>query len=739
MSRDRLTYAGSSQNLLEPKENESQRNTANEAECQSRTDSQQTLARESGSQQLRSAPEENNTYRSEEHRHVYQNQSYSFNEQRGSYAEQALNESIPQVQEETQGTDNAGRYQRYVGQGKDGALDSIFQASDLELADATENYLDLHSRRFQRRISHLYGDTGKTMQKMDTPVGRRLAYRNSYRPWKHRFVVEEKKNLLHKDTGYTNGGLFGNRLYKTETTQVAGRLKFRSLKIARSEQQSARMMDRHSRKVKKRERRADRKEFYYRKLKKDLRDTLSGSGFQEDAVMSELDQKRRRAAYAATRLARTNVRKLKHTFDGYERLKFQKARMASLAARMERLSYKSGIDLQKRKAKEAARQGLLREERKRKIKKQMVQNYKRQQGNFITRVRTQHQLKKTVKKEKKMARKRVKTIISSVLMLLILLIFIVMIVFMLMTILFDMGGEAMVNTVSQNDYYDMTDVTKYFRNKEAELEEYLKPDSNENPENLESVILAEEPDIFEFIYDLDEISFDANTLVAYLSARYNEFDLELVKEDLDEIFGLYYTLEWEIKEEYREEAGGYVKICYITLRKADFYELLKDRIGEAAKQAQMEGFYLSGNGQQVYGPVMNVDWRKKISSNYGYRIHPITGVKTFHDGVDIAVPTGTALYSAVEGTVIRSYYSDSGGNVIVIQNESGWQVTFMHMDGRAVNAGDTVKQGQYVGTSGNTGNSTGPHLHIRIHDAEDQPVNPVFVIPFSTLEASESL
>lgn len=739
MSRDRLTYAGSSQNLLKPKENKSQGNAANETEYQSRSDSQQTPARESSSQQLRSTPEESNTYRSEEHRHVYQNRSDSFNEQRDNYAEQALNESIPQVQEETQSTDNTGKYQRYVSQEKEGALDSIFQSSDLELADATENYLDVHSRRYQNKLTHVQEDMGKTMQKMDTHAGRRLAYRNSYRPWKHRLIVEEKKNLQHKETSYTKGGLSGNRRYRTETTQVAGRLKFRSLKIERGDQQRSRMMDRHSRKVKKGERRADRREFYYRKLKKDLRDTLSGSDFREDDLVSELDQKRRRAVFVATRIAKSNTRKLKHTFDGYERLKFQKARLASQEARMERLSYKSGIDLQKRKANEAAKQGLLREERKRKIKKQMVQNYKREQGNFITRVRSQHQLKKTVKKEKKMARKRVKTVIGSVLMLLILLIFIVLIVFMLMTVFFDMGGEAMVNTVSQNDYYDMTDVTKYFRNKEAELEEYLKPDSTENPENLESDILAEEPDIFEFIYDLDEISFDANTLVAYLSAKYNEFNLDLVKDDLDEIFELYYTLEWEIKEEYREEAGGIVKICYITLRKADFYELLKDRIGEAAKQEQMDGFYLSGNGQQVYGPVMNVDWRKKISSNYGYRVHPITGVKTFHDGVDIAIPTGTALYSAVEGTVIKSYYSDSGGNMIVIENESGWQVTFMHMDSRSVSVGDTVKQGQYVGTSGNTGNSTGPHLHIRIHDAEDQPVNPVFVIPFSTLEASESL
>ena len=377
-----------------------------------------------------------------------------------------------------------------------------------------------------------------------------------------------------------------------------------------------------------------------------------------------------------------------------------------------------------------------------------MQKYKREQGNFFTRTVHQQKLKKTVKKERKMAKQRTKAIISSGMFFAMLLLLIIMIIFLFLTVLLNMGGESIANSVSQNDYYDMTDVTAYFRDKEADLQEYIEP------ENLEPVILEEYPEIFEFIYDMAEISFDANTLVAYLSAKYNEFDLDMVMADMDEIFEAYYTLKWEVKEEYRllpdpsglldPETGDplliekLVQICYVTLEKEDFYELLKGRIDDAAKQNQMDGFYLSGNGQQVYGPVMNVDWRNKISSNYGWRIHPITGIRTFHDGVDIAVPTGTPLYSAVTGTVIKSYYSDSAGNMVVIQNESGWQITFMHMDSRAVSVGETIKQGQFVGYSGNTGNSTGPHLHIRIHDADDQPINPVFIVPFSTIEASET-
>ena len=152
----------------------------------------------------------------------------------------------------------------------------------------------------------------------------------------------------------------------------------------------------------------------------------------------------------------------------------------------------------------------------------------------------------------------------------------------------------------------------------------------------------------------------------------------------------------------------------------------------------MDNFYLTGNGQQVYGPVMDLDWRKKISSNFGERVHPITKERKFHNGVDIAVPTGTSLYSAVNGTVIDSHYSTSAGNMITIQTETGWKVTFMHMDSRVISQGEKVKQGQLVGYSGNTGNSTGPHLHLEVKNAEGEYVNPIFIIPFSTLEASET-
>lgn len=718
MSNDRLTHPGKSQNFKVP-----------EAEGNS------------NNQRLRSGPDESSIYRSEEHRQVYQHTSQSFNDQQDQYAEHAFNEPQPgydyqkAISNADADTGAGADYKRYAG-------DSIFLASDLELAHATENYLEKDSESFAKRSVQIERRLGSTADRIEKLENNHLEYRNSYKFWKHRLIMDkERGNLKESKSWHAKGLLHKDVIHKENTTQIYGRLKFRSEKIALTEKQ-------HHRKVRKEEMKETRHGYYRRKLQGSIRQSMQGSEFEEDELASAMRSRQRKLATGMRWNYRRNMRRLKHTFDGYERLKFQKMRLASLNAQRELLNYRSGIDLQRRKAEEAARQGLLRENKKRKIKKQMAQDYKRQQGRFFNRVHNQQKLKKTVKKEKKMARKRTKTLISSLLSLFMLIFLIIIVFFTFVTILINISGESVAVGTSQNDYSDMTEVTEYFRDKEAELEEIIKP------ENLEQAVLEQEPEIYEFIYHMAEISFDSNTLVAYLSAKYNEFDLAMVKAELDEIFELYYTLKCEIKEEYRmlpdttkepdPVTGGYplvnklVKICYVTLEKADFYELLQGRIEEEGQKNQMDIFYLTGNGQQIYGPVMNVDWRNKISSNFGNRVHPITGAKSFHDGVDIAVPTGTSLYSAVKGTVVISKYSESAGNMITVQTDSGWTVTFMHMESRAVSVGDQIEKGQYVGTSGNTGNSTGPHLHLQVHDAGDQPVNPVFIIPYSTLEASET-
>lgn len=98
----------------------------------------------------------------------------------------------------------------------------------------------------------------------------------------------------------------------------------------------------------------------------------------------------------------------------------------------------------------------------------------------------------------------------------------------------------------------------------------------------------------------------------------------------------------------------------------------------------------------------------RFSSGFGARWG------TTHKGVDWATPTGTSIYASCGGTVVRAEYSGSYGYVVYINHPDGRQTRYAHNSQLLVSAGDTVKQGQVIAKSGNTGNSTGPHLHFEI-------------------------
>ncbi|MCM1236267.1 MAG: peptidoglycan DD-metalloendopeptidase family protein, partial [Ruminococcus flavefaciens] len=104
-------------------------------------------------------------------------------------------------------------------------------------------------------------------------------------------------------------------------------------------------------------------------------------------------------------------------------------------------------------------------------------------------------------------------------------------------------------------------------------------------------------------------------------------------------------------------------------------------------------------------------WYNYVSSYYGWRINPITGQEQLHRGVDIAVPTGTPVLAAMDGTVTTAAYDSYYGNYIVIE-DNGYCTKYAHMNNLSVGAGQRVTHGDTIGTTGNTGSSTGSHLHI---------------------------
>lgn len=114
----------------------------------------------------------------------------------------------------------------------------------------------------------------------------------------------------------------------------------------------------------------------------------------------------------------------------------------------------------------------------------------------------------------------------------------------------------------------------------------------------------------------------------------------------------------------------------------------------------------------------------RISSYFGYRNAPTAGATTYHRGIDWATPSGTSVMASCGGTVIQAGWSGSYGYMVLIQHPAGMQTRYAHLSRINVSVGQTVSQGEVIARSGNTGRSTGPHLHFEILQ-NGTPVNPL--------------
>ncbi len=127
-----------------------------------------------------------------------------------------------------------------------------------------------------------------------------------------------------------------------------------------------------------------------------------------------------------------------------------------------------------------------------------------------------------------------------------------------------------------------------------------------------------------------------------------------------------------------------------------------------------------------------------LSSLFGSRIHPITGLPNNHSGIDIPAPSGTEIYATKSGVVLTATYSSSYGYYCVISHADGQSTLYAHQRVMPiVSVGDTVTQGQVIGYVGTTGSSTGNHLHYEIR-VDGTRVDPVDYYPEYTLYVSSS-
>ncbi len=155
-----------------------------------------------------------------------------------------------------------------------------------------------------------------------------------------------------------------------------------------------------------------------------------------------------------------------------------------------------------------------------------------------------------------------------------------------------------------------------------------------------------------------------------------------------------------------DKPAGYGRILYAVYR--------GKRTGTKTA-CLFNGEYFDANGVELKRDYLRAPLNTlRITSGYGWRIHPILNIRKFHTGVDYGAPTGTPVYAIANGTVIFQGCGDAYGLYVCIRHENGYESRYSHLSSILVKAGQRVKQRQTIGLVGSTGRSTGHHLFFEI-------------------------
>jgi murein DD-endopeptidase MepM/ murein hydrolase activator NlpD len=162
-------------------------------------------------------------------------------------------------------------------------------------------------------------------------------------------------------------------------------------------------------------------------------------------------------------------------------------------------------------------------------------------------------------------------------------------------------------------------------------------------------------------------------------------------------------------------------------RVAEVNRLGPDPLVESRKlflpDARLSSFTL----REINGDLFKWPIRGWITSWYGWRNDPFSGTRTFHTGIDIGATHGAPVRAAMEGRVSTTGYNAVSGNYVIISHHSGYASMYAHLDSIAVRKGQAVSIGTRIGAVGNTGYSTGSHLHFTVLK-NGRTVNPMLLL-----------
>ena len=231
---------------------------------------------------------------------------------------------------------------------------------------------------------------------------------------------------------------------------------------------------------------------------------------------------------------------------------------------------------------------------------------------------------------------------------------------------------------------------------------------------------------------IEQVSaYDRNMLVYYEQTK---ADMEKLEKELDDQQKVLVTVRNDIKSQ-QDEMSGLIQEKQDQIKKyqtdiankekaIEEYEAMiaeQDEIiraleaSVAAAKAKRAKLDVSGNDTYSGGTFC---WPApsytRISDDYGWRDHPILGVKQFHNGVDMASPSGSNILAAADGSVVAATYNNTMGNYVMIDHGGGLYTIYMHASALYVSSGDKVQKGELIAAVGSTGRSTGAHLHFGV-------------------------
>lgn len=290
------------------------------------------------------------------------------------------------------------------------------------------------------------------------------------------------------------------------------------------------------------------------------------------------------------------------------------------------------------------------------------------------------------------------------------------------------NAQSEINTLTT----ELTELEKSIKIKEKELVE--KKEVLED--RMVAMYMAGETTYLDVLLSGGFLDFVSNY---YLVTQIVEYDTNLINE-VEEIKNTLETQKQQIETKKEEKQDAQNRLKQLKADKQASVDKLSTEQKQLqtqvdswdAKMKELEELErnLNSSGSSEYDG-SKLQWpapsSKRITSNYGYRLHPIYNTYKLHSGIDIGAGSGSAIVAAESGTVILSSYGYNGGygNYIIINHGNGLTTRYAHCSSLNVSVGQKVTRGQVIAAVGSTGASTGPHLHfeVRINGASQNPVN----------------